>query len=235
LDDAREAKKDEACDALRRLGLLDQLAQRMMRIVICLVLVLLLIPLSTSADSELEIETGGIDLLKSEALARPYTVFDHLLYSLDKEVNEAAKNLRPEKNDFRPSKYANDSARVTYEKEVSRVGVLFEKTISGMDDPWRKVCERHVRRMARDLGVSGLGSEQALVPEEGLVRTFFKRHLGPTVFRDRSMAPFQAFLDALVVIGQFKVEPADRKRVAHLFSCALNIKNDHMTYFEHKY
>jgi hypothetical protein len=89
--------------------------------------------------------------------------------------------------------------------------------------------------MARDLGVLGLGSEQASVPEEGLVRAFFKRHLGPTVFRDKSVAPFQAFLDALVVIGQFKVETADRKRVAHLFSCALNIKNDHMTYFEHKY
>lgn len=213
--------------------MLDQLAQRVMRIVVCLVLVL--IPLSTSADSELEIETGSIDLLKSDALARPYTVFDHLLYSLDKEVNEVAKNLRPEKNDFRPSKYANDSARVTYEKEVSRVGVLFEKTISGMDDPWRKVCERHVRRMARDLGISGLGSEQASVPEEGVVRAFFKRHLGPTVFRDRSVAPLQAFLDAMVVIGQFKVEAADRKRVTHLFSCALNIKNDHMTYFEHKY
>jgi hypothetical protein len=205
----------------------------MIRFVVCLVLIL--IPLSTSADSELEIETGNVDLLNSEALTRPYTVFDHLLYSLDREVNEVAKNLRPEKNDFRPSKSANDSARVTYEKEVSRVGVLFEKTISNIDDPWRKVCERHVRRMAKDLGVSELGSEQASVPPEGPVRAFFKRHLGPTVFRDRSVAPLQAFLDALVVVGQFKVETADRKRVAHLFSCALNIKNDRMTYFEHKY
>lgn len=197
--------------------------------------VLILIAPSAFAKQQLEIEKGSVDLLKSDALSQPFTVLDQLLYSLDKEANEVARGLRPEKNEFRLSKQSYHSARVEYQKDVSRVGIVFEKTVSAMDEPWRKVCQRHVRRIARDLGVAGLGSQQGSPPVEGLARTFFERHLGPTVTRDMSVDSFQPFLDALVVIGQFNVTTADEKTLANLRYCALDIKNDHMTYFEHIY
>jgi hypothetical protein len=197
--------------------------------------VLILIAPSAFAEQHLEIEKGSADLLKSEALSRPFTVLDQLLYSLDKEANEVAKGLRPEKNDFRPLKQSYHSARVEYQKEGSRVAVVFEKTVSGMDHPWREVCKRHVRHMARDLGVAGLGSQQGSPPLDGLARTFFERHLGPKVTRDMPVDSFQPFFDALVVIGQFNVTTADEKTLANLRYCALDIKTDRMTYFEHIY
>ena len=198
-------------------------------------LVFILIAPSAFAKPQLEIEKGSVDLLKSDELSQPFTVLDQLLYSLDKEANEVAKGLRPEKNEFKLSKQSYHSARVEYRKDVSRVGIVFEKTVSAMDEPWRKVCQRHVRRIARELGVTGLGSQQGAPPLDGLAHTFFERHLGPTVTRDMSVDSFQPFLDALVVIGQFNVTTADEKTLANLRYCALDIKTDHMTYFEHIY
>ncbi|HLZ35815.1 MAG TPA: hypothetical protein VKP13_17570 [Nitrospira sp.] len=197
--------------------------------------VLMLIAPSVFAKPQLAIEKGSVDLLESDVLSRPFTLLDQLLYSLDKEANEVAKGLRPEKNEFRLSKQSYHSARVEYQKDVSRIGIVFEKTVSAMDEPWRKVCQRYVRRIARELGVAGVGSQQGSPPLDGLARTFFERHLGPTVTRAMSVDSFQPFLDALVVIGQFNVTTADEKTLANLRYCALDIKNDHMTYFEHIY
>lgn len=196
--------------------------------------ILILIAPPAFAKPHLEIERGSVDLLKSEELSQPYTVLDQLLYSLDREAKQIAKGLRREKDEFRLSKQSYQSARVEYRKDVARVGIVFEKTVTAMDDPWREVCKRHVRRIARELGIAGVGSQQDAPPLDGLAYTFFERHLGPAV-RDMSVDSFHPFLDALVVIGQFNVTTADEKTLANLRYCALDIKNDRMTYFEHIY
>lgn len=200
--------------------------------------VLLFISIAASA-SGLDIQKGDIDLLKSEALSRPFTIFDQLLYSLEKEAIEDAKYLRPEKNDFKLSTVHYPSATVTYEKKISRVGVTFPVTVSGMNDPWREVCERHIRYMALTLGVLGLGSQAAHPnPEmkDAGVQQFFSRYLGPSVTLENTpVASLRPFLDAVVVIVSFSVERTDKKGLAYIRQCALDIKSDHMEYFEHKY
>lgn len=200
--------------------------------------VLLLTSIAASAGG-LDIEKGSVDLLKSEALSRPVTIFDQLLYSLEKEAIEDAKDLRPEKNDFNLSTLHYASAKVTYEKKIARVGVIFSATVSSMNDPWREVCERHVHRMALTLGVLSLGS-QATHPnpemKDAEIRVFFSRHLGPNVsLGNMPVASLQPFLDEVVVIVQFSVERADKKGLAYIRQCALDIKNNHMKYYEHKY
>jgi hypothetical protein len=225
----------------------------MIKFVVCLALVL--IPLSASATRELEIEKGSIDLLKSletekgsidllksEVFSRPFTIFDMLLHSLGKEITEAAKDIQPEKNDFIPSRYGYPSGQIRYIKEASRVAVGFDITVRGMNDPWREVCKRHVNHMAQYLGVSDLGSQQASANNalassltEAGIRGFFQSHLGPKVSQDIPLAQFYPFLDALVVIGEFKVLTPDEKSLAYLRFCQLDIKNDRMTFFEYKY
>jgi hypothetical protein len=201
-------------------------------------LVLILIPLSASAKVDLEIENGSVDLLKSEVLSRPFTIFDQLLYSLGKEAAQNAKYLQPENQDFRPSKHLRDIfTEVRYEKGNSRVGVLFDMTVSGMNDPWREVCNRHVKDMALFLGVRSLGSQIAHPNPEikaSGVHLFFSRYLGPKWSQDDiPVASLQPFIDSMVIIGGYKVEGG--QTLAFLRYCALDIKNGHITYYEHKY
>lgn len=172
-------------------------------------------------------------------LSRPFTIFDQLLYSLEKQAIEYAKHLRPEKNDFTLSTLHYPSATVAYEKEISRVGVTFPVTVSGMNDPWRQVCERHVKSMALDLGVLSLGS-QAAHPNHEMkawgVHGFFSRYLGPKVsLENMPVTSLQPFLDAVVVIVTFSVTGADKKGLAYLRQCALDIKSNRMKYYEHRY
>ena len=128
----------------------------MINLIACLVLALFS-ALTVTAEDGLDIEKGSVDLLKSEVLSRPFTIFDQLLFSLGKEAAKNAKYLVPENQDFRPSKRAGDVfTKVRYEKGNSRVGVLFDMTVSGMNDPWQGVCKRHVEHMALFLGVQGL-------------------------------------------------------------------------------
>jgi hypothetical protein len=85
-------------------------------------------PLTVTAEDGLTIEKGSVDLLNSEVLSRPFTIFDQLLFSLGKEAAKNAKYLVPENQDFRPSKRAGDVfTKVRYEKGNSRVGVLFDR------------------------------------------------------------------------------------------------------------
>jgi hypothetical protein len=190
------------------------------------------------AEQGLSIEKGNVDLLKSDVLSRPFTIFDQLLYSLGKEAAENAKYLRPENDDFRPSRHVRDvSTEVRYEKGNSRVGVLFDMTVSGMNDPWRDVCKRHVEYMALALGIHSLGSQVAH-PDPAIkgsgVQVFFSRHLGHKWSQDDiPVAALQPFIDSMVVIGGYKVERGET--LAFLRYCALHINNGHMTYYEHKY
>ena len=209
----------------------------MRELIICLILAASS-PLIVIAEDGLNIEKGNVDLLRSDVLSRPFTIFDQLLYSLGKEAAENAKYLRPENDDFRPSRHGRDvSTEVRYEKGNSRVGVLFDVTVSGMNDPWRDVCKRHVEQMALSLGVRYLGSQVAH-PDPAIknseVQVFFSRYLGPKWSRDDiPVAALQPFIDSMVVIGGYKVEGV--RTLAFLRYCALHINNGHMTYYEHKY
>ena len=209
----------------------------MINLIACLVLALFS-PLTVTAEDGLTIEKGSVDLLKSEVLSRPFTIFDQLLYSLGKEAAENAKYLKPENQDFRPSERLRDVfTEVRYEKGNSRVGVLFDMTVSGMNDPWREVGKRHVETMALFLGVRALGSQIAHPNPEikvSGVHQFFSRYLGPKWSQDdMPAASLQPFIDSMVIIGGYKVEGG--RTLAFLRYCALHINNGHMTYYEHKY
>lgn len=204
-------------------------------------LVLILAPLTASAKAELEIENGSVDLLKSEVLSRPFTIFDQLLYSLGKEAAQNSKYLQPRNQNFRPPKHGLVvSTEVRYEKGNSRVGVMFDMTVSGMNDPWRDVCKEHVRDMAMSLGIDGLGSQVARPPSDPEIKAaqahhFFSRHLGMKWFSrdDMPYAALQPFIDSMVIIGVYRVEGG--RALAFLRYCALDIKSERITYYEHKY
>jgi hypothetical protein len=205
---------------------------------ICVFFVLFLTPIAASAAG-LDIEKGNADLLKSQTLSRPFSMFDQLLYSLAIVANENANYFKAEKKDFTPWTHYYPSANVTYEKEIARVAVTFPVTVSHMNDPWRQVCEQHARNMAMDLGVLGLGSQAAHpnpdMKTEG-IRQFFSRHLGPSVLLDNMLiASLQPFLDAMVVIVDFSVQSSDKKGLVYFRQCALDIKNDRMKYNEYRY
>lgn len=200
--------------------------------------ILLLISVTVTAAG-LDIEKGRVDLLKSEALSRPFTIFDQLLYSLQKEATEAAKYLRPKNNEFRFSKLHYSSAEVGHEEIISRIGIVFPVIVSGMNDPWREVCKRNADHMAQTLGVVWLGS-QVTHPNPELqsvsVRMFFTKHLGANIpRRNIPVESLRSFLDALVIIVDFRVERAGGKGLAYIRQCALDVRNNQMKYYEHKY
>jgi len=212
----------------------------MIKIVVCMLLILT--PLSASAEGELgiEFEKGSFDLLNTEVFSNPFTIFDQLLYSLGKETTKAAEGIRPITNDFTPKwKNSMDAARgtVEYSKKLSRVFVTFDLSVTSLNDPWREVCERHIRRAASDLGVAGLGSQghSANYSNETWRKMFFQKHLGPKATVDETQVDsLQPFLDALVLMGRFAVDGKE-KSPAYLRSCALDIKTDRMMYYEYKY
>jgi len=199
----------------------------MIKFVVCLLL--MLTPLLASAEVRLgiEIEKGSSDLPKAEGLSRPFTVFDHLLYSLGREAIEAAKAIQPINNDFTPRWPQSDvaSGSVGYVRAQGRVFVTFDLDVTGMNDPWREVCERHIRYMAVYMRLSGTGSQSAGFST--MRELFIVRHLGTTFAGDDTQADsLQLFLDALVVMGRFS--SPDRLR-----SCALDIKTNRMTYYDY--
>lgn len=204
-----------------------------------LIFALILLPLSASAERVLDIENGSTDLLKSEHLTKPFTILDQLLYSLDRRVNEEAKYIRPEANDFRLVKNRDARTSVQYEKENSRIAVVFELKVKGMDDPWQDVCQRHSNKLSLRLGILGMGSKSATPETSGLAgtlrRMFFQSHLGPIITHDSTTEMLQPFIDAIVVIGRFSVVTPDEQSLTYSRWCALDINTERMTYFEHKH
>jgi hypothetical protein len=114
-------------------------------------------------------------------LSRPFTLFDQLLYGLEKRAAEVARLLQPNKDDFMMT-FSSPSAQVIYAKSISRVGIRYERIVKGMDEPWRKVCERHLTDLAKSLYIWNLGS-QAKHPypelKEKEIKFFFSHLLGP--------------------------------------------------------
>ena len=206
---------------------------------VILVLTFVLNPPSASAERVLDIENGPIDLQESQPLTKPFTILGQLLYSLERKVYEESEYIQPENSDFRLLRNRNVVTSVRYEKQNCRVGITFEVSVKGMDDPWEHVCERHTSRLALRLGILGAGSksanEEANITRGILRRVFFHNHLGPVFADDDATKALQPFIDAVVVIGQFSVVTADEKSLAYSRWCALDIKTERMTYFEGKH
>jgi hypothetical protein len=211
----------------------------MMKLLACLVL-MLSSPLAVSAaEVQLKIEKGSVDPLTNDVLSKPFTIFDQLLYGIGKEAGEKVMDLRPVNEDYRVSKqHSYISTEVRYEKGNSRVGVLFDMTVSGMNDPWRDVCKRQVTEMSRLLHFEALGSQIATQEGEGKAwrfHYFFTHYLGHKWSKeDMPATSLQPFIDSLVVIGGFKLQGKDGQ-LAYLRYCALHINDDHVSYYEHKY
>src|SRR5438874_13491713 len=80
-----------------------------------------------------DVEKGAEDLLRNASLSQPFTIFDQLLLSLAHRATVVARSIRPEKNDFRPSRLVSPEAMsfVSYEETTARTLVKFDLTVSG--------------------------------------------------------------------------------------------------------
>jgi hypothetical protein len=177
---------------------------------------------------------------KNEALAKPFTVLDQLLYSLKLEAVRASEFFDPEKDDFR-LKYSDyhPQVDVQYIKEQRRVDVSFELSVQGMDDPWEQVCERHIRKIAHLLVLEEAGSirdKSGFNDRDSLAyrRVFLQRLLGQDLIEDEAkIISLQPFIDAIVVIVKFSVWKDGKFSFSR--HCARDIKSKRMTYFEYKH
>ncbi len=199
---------------------------------------ILLIAVFTSAhaNNELGIKMGSTDLFKNSALSRPFTIFDQLLYNLAKRAKDVT--LTPLKNEFRAAYGSSHvNAEVRYEKPASR-SVVFKIIVSGMDDPWRRVCELHLTTITNHLWVANLGSQATHSSpslKDGQKKFFYSLLLGPMIDSDAlSVESLQPFLDALVIILEFDVITPTTTGFAYVRQCALDVKTDHITYQELK-
>ncbi len=200
---------------------------------LAIILICLLFPITVSAQDLLDIEKGNVDLLRSEVLAKPFTIFDQLLYSLNKQAEEAVQNLRPENNDFRVARDSLKNGSVYYSQKMLRVGMLFMIFVNSIDDPWREVCRRHAQHMAIYMGIP-YGPQKDSFFIDGRASAFFSAHLGPTVSGNSTLlASLKPFLDAVIISVQFNVLNDDT--VAYLRRCDLDTNTNRVTYFEHKY
>lgn len=82
-------------------------------------------PLMVRAEDVLNIEKGSVDLSSYEVLSRPFTLFDQLLYRLDKEADEVSRKLQPVKEDFRPVEGWPSTGLAFYDEVKFRVVVMF--------------------------------------------------------------------------------------------------------------
>lgn len=219
------------------------LEQNMRKSVFVACVLVIFAPLTASAEiieNHLGIEKGSVDLPKNEALAKPFTVLDQLLYSLKLEAMRASKFFNPENDDFRLLKYSDDHPQVDvqYTKDQRRVGISFELSVQGMDDPWEQVCERHIRKMTQILVLEEAGSirdKPSFNDRDTLAyrRVFLQGLLGQVLIEDEAkVISLQPFIDAIVVIGKFSVWKDGKFSYRH---CARDIKSKKMTYFESKH
>src|SRR4051812_39743352 len=88
-------------------------------------------------DAAAQIAKGDDDLLRNPNLSQSFTVLDQLLLTLARKASVTAKDLRPEKSDFRPSRGGFVYSSVSYDRPLARTGVAFQVTVTGIDDPWR--------------------------------------------------------------------------------------------------
>lgn len=177
---------------------------------------------------------GTNDLLQDATLSQPFTVFDQLLLGLDRKASEVVKDLRPEKNDFRPSRRVPDgSSKVWYDKSSARTVIELGLPVNGIDDPWRDVCAKRVKAIAGPGGLWLPDSEAW----EITARIFFFPLLGPHIVSDNvNLANYKAFSDSIVVALIFLVESVDgAKPWKFSRQCFWDNKTGQVSFREHKY
>lgn len=219
-----------------RLRLANENWKNMRNLSVCFVLLIAAFT-SAHANNGLDIKMGSADLFENSVLSRPFTVFDQLLYNLEKRAKDVT--LTPLKNEFRAAYGSSHvSAGVRYERRISRIGLVFKIMVSGMDDPWRRVCEFHLTTITKHLWVANLGSQAPhSYPslKDGQKKFFYSLLLGPVIDSDAlSIESLQPFLDALVIVLEFEVISPNTTGIAYVRQCALDVKTDHITYQEHK-
>lgn len=201
----------------------------MRRLILGLVLVC---AVSSATAAEPPVEKGAVDLLQDLTLSQPFTVFDQLLLRLDQEAREVAKEVRPEMNDFRLSHlFPSAHSKVAYEKAWARTSVQFELHVSGIDDPWRDVCAKHVKRIAHRLWLPASGENW-----ESSARIFFSQLLGPRMpSDDAQLADYKAFSDSITVTLTLEVENEDRaKPLKFIGYCFYDNKAGQVSFLEQR-
>lgn len=165
----------------------------MRRLMLCLMLAY---TASSAAAAEPPVEKGAVDLLQDATLSQPFTIFDQLLLGLDQKAREVAKEVTPEKNDFRLSRMGRSDATTTvvYDKSRARTSIQFGLDLSGIDDPWQDVCAKHVRRIAVRLALPHRNYWDTTA------RGFFLDLLGPRILSDDAqLAAYKVFSDSITV------------------------------------
>ena len=166
---------------------------------------------SSATAAEPPIEKGAVDLLQNATLSQPFTIFDQLLLRLDQKAREVAKEIRPEKNDFRlhPLNYTlGVDSSVAYDKSYARTSIAFGLRLSGIDDPWQDVCAKHIKEIAARLRLPDSGKNWEISG-----RAFFSELLGPRMpSDDAQLAAYMVFSDSIAVTLRLMVESGDRAK-----------------------
>lgn len=125
---------------------------------------------------------------------------------------------------------------VSYDKTIARTIIEFKLTVSGIDDPWRDVCEKRVKNIV----TFGLGLPYSEEWKQELKPTawgFFNEFLGPQLTSDDTqLAKYKAFSDSIVVTLTFAVESGNRvKPLKFLRQCFWDNKTSQVSFREYKY
>jgi hypothetical protein len=188
-----------------------------------------------SANAADFIDRGAEDLLRNPTLSQPFTVLDQLLMSLDGRARLAATDLRPEKNDFQPSRTGPGVLTfVRYDKSMARTHVEFNLTITSINDPWRDVCKKHLS----DLVTFGLRLPYYKEWQEKEFRPtalgFFGDFLGSRLTSDQvQLTNYKSFSDSIV--AELRLLQVSGGKPKFLRQCFWDNRTGQVSFREHKY
>jgi hypothetical protein len=187
---------------------------------------------SSATATEYPVEKGAVDLLQDTTLSQPFTIFDQLLLGLDQKAREIAKEVPPDKNDFRVSRMglSDATSTVVYDKSRARTSIQFGLYLSGIDDPWQDVCAKHLGRIAVRLALPHRKYWDTTA------RGFFLDLLGPRILSDAAeLAAYKVFSDSIAVTRRLIVESGDQaKPLKFIGYCFLDNKTGHVSFLEQK-
>lgn len=199
-------------------------------------LVILSLAASAAIAEPLPIERGSEDLRRVPSLSQPFTVLDQLLLSLERRAAVVAKDIRPQKSEFRPSRMLDVSSSVSFSSDINRVLVEFRVPVTGIDDPWREVCSKHLQQ-AVTFGLQLPYSEHWKSKNFNITATgFFGDFLGPRLTTPAQLQSYKAFSDSIVVELLFLVESGERQKPLKYFrACLWDNKTSKSSFVDHKY
>lgn len=185
---------------------------------------------SSAMAADVPIENGAVDLLQEATLSQPFTILDQLLLRLDEKAREVAKDIRPENNDFRlyPSLRSGADSTVAYDRSTARTSIVFGLALSGIDDPWRDVCAKHIQRIHISLGLPHRRHWDITG------RSFFLRLLGPRIQSDDVQhEAYKVFSDSIAVTLRLWVGDHATQRSFALY-CFYDNKTHRVSFLEQR-